>query len=172
MQIQGVNQSRYEYSAYEETRPEQPEFNLSFPENDDSQRKSTLTCLHVPTGETVRISADKSDPGKMIAEIKTKDGNISEKNIDLTDVNPRHASFVEMLAVSSSLRESGKMSGVPGIFESEVFSSILGTGYDIHEKQDFISMMKQEMTNLMKYGYMDVYARHKPEYDLLMGMGQ
>ena len=172
MQIQCVNQSYNEYSAYGKIKSEQPEFSLSFPGNDDGQRKSIMTCIHVPTGETIRISADKSDPGKMIAGIKTKDGNITEENIDVSDVNPRQASFVEMLAVSSSFRESGKMSGVPGIFESEVFSSILGTDYDIHEKQDFISMMKQELTNLMKYGYMDVYARHKPEYDLLMGMGR
>ena len=145
----------------------QPAFNLEFPDNETADRKRTLTCLHVVTGETVRISVNQSDPESMIAEIKAKDGSISEKVIDTSEVDPRNASFVEMLALSSSFMESGKMSGVPGIFASEVCAAILGTDYDINKKYDFAAMMKQEMDNLMKYGYMDTYAKNKPEYDLV-----
>ena len=157
------------YSVTNSGKSDQPAFNLDLPDNEMIDRKRTLTCLHVVTGETVRISVDKSDPESMIAEIQAKDGSISEKVIDTSEVDPGNASFVEMLALSSSFKESGKMSSVPGIFASEVCAAILGTDYDINKKYDFSSMMKQEMDNLMKYGYMDTYAKNKPEYDLIIG---
>ena len=63
MQMQCVNQSYNEYSAYRK-KSEQPEFSLSFAGNDDGQRKSIMTCIHVPTGETMKRLFDSNYSNK------------------------------------------------------------------------------------------------------------
>lgn len=170
MKIQGVGETISYSNVKKEPIDSEHEFSIDY--TGKTGKKNVLTCIHVSTGETIRFStSDDFSPNnpRMVARIISETGEESEEIIDASKVNPNNASFVEMLALSSTLKETDKISGVPGIFISEVYeSSGLSKRQGINQRCDFTFYMNQEMNNLLRYGYLDVYAKHRKEYDLIL----
>lgn len=135
------------------------------------QANSVLSTVRIETGESIGIFYDetstKSNP-VMLAKIIDADGSENEMKININDVNPSDASYVEMLALSAHLKTEGKIDGPAGAFATMVFNARVKEANErnIYAKEDFMPAMKEMVNDALKDGRMDTYLRYLKELDI------
>lgn len=141
------------------------------------QANSVLSTVRIETGESIGIFYDetstKSNP-VMLAKIIDADGSENEMKININDVNPSDASYVEMLALSAHLKTEGKIDGPAGAFATMVFNARVKEANErnIYAKEDFMPAMKEMVNDALKDGRMDTYLRYLKELDIYSNWGK
>lgn len=94
--------------------------------------------------------------------------------ININDVNPSDASYVEMLALSAHLKTEGKIDGPAGAFATMVFNARVKEANErnIYAKEDFMPAMKEMVNDALKDGRMDTYLRYLKELDIYSNWGK
>lgn len=141
------------------------------------QANAVLSTVRIETGESIGIFYDetstKSNP-VMLAKIIDADGSENEMKININDVNPSDASYVEMLALSAHLKTEGKIDGPAGAFATMVFNARVKEANErnIYAKEDFMPAMKEMVNDALKDGRMDTYLRYLKELDIYSNWGK
>jgi len=105
-----------------------------------------------------------SDNPVYVVKGKNADGTRFETKINVNDVDPRNASFVEMLALQAHLNPSGQPNGFAGI--TNPFAD--KEKADAFTKADFIASMIQMMEWHEANKDWENYHRYKKSIDTLM----
>lgn len=138
------------------------------------QGNSILSTIHLETGESIGIYYDEistdSNP-VMLAKIIGSDGSANEIKVDINKIDINNASYVEMIALSSHLKQTGKIDGHAGAFAAMVFNSRVkeANNNNIYTKENFVPAMKELVSNALKDGQMDTYLRYLKELDIYLG---
>lgn len=135
------------------------------------QGNALLSTIHVETGESIGIYYDESsteDNPVMLVKIKEPDGSVNEIKIEVNKVDPNHASYVEMAALSAHLKKEGKIDEPAGAFAAMVFNSRVKTanGNNIYSKENFMPAMQEFMDHALKNGQRDTYLRYLKEWNI------
>lgn len=115
-----------------------------------------FSCGSPITGQTASVYRDESytkDNPVMLVKGVDSQGNEYEERVNLKEVNPSHASYIEMVALSTYLDSEGKSNGAnPGIEPS------LCEYNDYFVKQDYITPLKWLAECQWKSKNLDGYA--------------
>ena len=108
------------------------------------------------------------DPENPIYKVKIwdKSGNVTEQMVDVSKVNPKNCSTIEMYAYTANLKESGK-----GSFEDTVLKAVVaktvkdnesssGT-WSFSEKFDWAKIVNDLMQSSYRYGDLKGYMEWK-----------
>lgn len=138
------------------------------------QPNTILSTIHLETGESIGINYDETSTSSapiMLARIIEPDGNVNEVKVDVNKVDPNHASYVEMVALSAYLKTEGKIDGPAGILATMVFNSKVKDTNNVYSKADYVSGMKEMMDDILKNRQMDTYLRYIKELNIMINWG-
>lgn len=99
-----------------------------------------------------------------------KDGNVTERMVDVSKVNPGACDYIDMFAYSSHLSASGQHEGAQSSFTSAAVNQYGpdGRGYsDLFGKTDWFSVLKNAMQAQYDAGNMKGYLEYKKFWDFL-----
>lgn len=135
------------------------------------QANSVLSTIRVETGESIGIYYDESSTESnpiMLARVKDNQGNVQEIKVNVNEVDPSNASYVEMISLSAHLKSKGKINGPAGALATMVFQSRVNeaNSKNIYEKNNFVSSMDNMLQDVLKNGQMDTYLRYLKELDI------
>lgn len=108
------------------------------------------------------------DPEKPVYKVKIWDrtGNVTERMVDVSKVDPKNCDTVEMYAYTADLKESGK-----GSFENTVLKAVVAKSvkdaesrsgsWSFSEKLDWVTIVKDIMQSEYRYGDLKGYLEWK-----------
>lgn len=107
------------------------------------------------------------DPENPVYKVKIwdKSGNVTERMVDVSKVNPKNCDTAEMYAYTADLKESGK-----GSFEDTVLKAVVAKAvknaeqksagsWDFSEKTDWVKIARDIMRSAYRYGDLQGYAQ-------------
>ena len=115
------------------------------------------------------------DPNNPVYKVKTwdKDGNVTERMIDVSKVDPKNCDTAEMYAYTANLKESGK-----GSFEDTVLKAVVAKGmksagqnnfgsWSFSTKMNWVDIVKDIMQSEYSYGDLKGYMEWQKFLGLL-----
>ena len=143
--------------------------------------------LHISNeadGEAISSSTDRNgsvtvykpkdfDPSHPVYKVKAwnAEGNVTaERMVDVAEVDPNSADYLDMFAYSSHLTASGKCPAAQSAF---MYASAnphgAGNVYGSYtDSLDWISVLQHDMQQQYKLGNLSFYAKYKQFWDFLM----
>ena len=125
-------------------------------------------CSNVDVVNNSSITVYKTqdfDPGNPVYKVKTwdKDGNVTERMIDVSKIDPKNCDTAEMYAYTSHLKESGK-----GSFEDTVLKAVVAKAvknaeqrnsgsWGFSTKMNWVDIVKDIMQSEYSYGDLKGY---------------
>lgn len=112
---------------------------------------NALTAVGFPDGSSASVyKADAFDPAKPEYRVRywDKEGNYTDTNVQINGVDPRNASYLEMLAYTTYSDVEGFTKNAFGDFMNATGGVNGNITYDsdsINEKKDYMSMIKEFM---------------------------
>ncbi|MDE7479056.1 MAG: hypothetical protein K2M91_14140 [Lachnospiraceae bacterium] len=104
------------------------------------------------------------------AKIWDKEGNVTERMVDVSKVDPRNSDFIVMFAYSSYLSASGECPSAQSSFMSSSGNQHGmddRTYKDLFMETDWISALADAMQTQYQAGNMEGYLAYKPFWDFL-----
>lgn len=112
------------------------------------------------------------DPANPVykAKVWDKDGNVTERMVDVSKVDPRNSDYIDMFAYSSHLTASGECPGAQSSFVSSAANQhgFDNRGYqDLFQETDWVSALAEAMQTQYQAGNIEGYLEYKPFWDFL-----
>lgn len=112
------------------------------------------------------------DPANPVykAKIWDKDGNVTERMVDVSKVDPRNSDYIDMFAYSSHLSASGECPSAQSSFVSSAGNQHGSDdrGYkDLFQETDWVSALAEAMQTQYQAGNIEGYLNYKPFWDFL-----
>ena len=109
------------------------------------------------------------DSGNPVYKVKTwdKDGNVTERMIDVSKVDPKNCDTAEMYAYTANLKESGKGSFEDTILKAAVAKAVKNAeqrssaAWSFSEKTDWVKIVNDIMQSEYSYGDLKGYMEWK-----------
>ena len=102
-------------------------------------------------------------------KIWDKDGNVTERMVDLTKVDPENSDFIDMFAYSSYLESSGKCPGAQSAFMGSHANQYDTDGMrydDLFDKTNWVGRLKDMMQMISGIQKLPGFSGRRPdEYD-------
>ena len=145
-------------------------FVLHYFDREEGERTVGASC-----GRDYSISAyipKDFDPENPFYKVKVwdRDGNVTERMVDLSKVDPENSDFIDMFAYSSYLESSGKCPGA-----QDAFMGSHGDPYDmdgmcygnLFDKTNWMGRLKNMMQMQYRSGNLEGYLKYKNFWDFL-----
>lgn len=105
------------------------------------------------------------DPGNPVYKVKTwdKDGNVTERMIDVSKVDPKNCDTAEMYAYTSNLKESGKGSFEDTVLKAAVAKAVKNAeqrssgSWSFVAKMNWVDIVRDIMQSEYSYGDLKGY---------------
>lgn len=112
------------------------------------------------------------DPSNPVykAKVWDKDGNVTERMVDVSKVDPRNSDYIDMFAYASHLSATGECLGAQSSFMRSAASQHGpdGRGYrDLFHATDWVSALADAMQTQFQAGNIEGYLDYKPFWDFL-----
>lgn len=112
------------------------------------------------------------DPANPVYKTKIwdKDGNVTERMVDVSKVDPRNSDYIDMFAYSSHLSASGECPSAQSSFIRSAGNqhSVDGTSYqDLFRDNDWVGALADAMQTQYQAGNIEGYLDYKPFWDFL-----
>ena len=134
---------------------------------------NALTAVGFPDGSSASVyKADAFDPAKPEYRVRywDKEGNYTDTNVQINGVDPRNASYLEMLAYTTYSDVEGFTKNAFGDFMNAASGVNGNITYDfdsINEKKDYMSMIKEFMQLQYDSNNLSGYLSYKELYDYI-----
>ena len=141
-------------------------------------------ALHISNeadGQSIGSSADRNgsvtvykpkdfDPSHPVYKVKAWDaeGNVTaERMVDVAEVDPNSADYLDMFAYASHLADSGKCPDAQGAFTgaNAIYNS--DSGYSYFDKTDWLGIVRDMMQMQYDAGNLAGYVKYKQFWDCL-----
>lgn len=112
------------------------------------------------------------DAGNPVYKVKIwdKDGNTTERMVDVSKVDPKNSDYIDMFAYSSHLTASGECPSAQSSFlSSAAYQHGLDnrTYKDLFQETNWVSLLADAMQTQYKAGNIEGYWGYKPFWDFL-----
>lgn len=98
-------------------------------------------------------------------KIWDKSGNVTERMVDVSKVDPKNCNAAEMYAYTADLKESGKGSFEDTVLKAAVAKAVKNAeqksagSWDFSEKTDWVKIARDIMQSAYRYGDLKGYAQ-------------
>lgn len=107
------------------------------------------------------------DPQYPVYKVKIwdKSGNVTERMVDVSKVDPKNCNTAEMYAYTADLKESGKGSFEDTVLKAAVAKAVKNAeqksagSWDFSEKTDWVKIARDIMQSAYRYGDLKGYAQ-------------
>lgn len=148
-------------------------FELHYFDNEDGERAVSAAC---GTDYSVTVYEPKGfDAANPVYKVKIwdKEGNTTERMVDISQVDPKNSDFIDMYAYSSYLEKSGKCPDALSSFMGSG-TACYGTGErtydDLSRKINWPDAVREMMMMQYDAGNLQGYLGYKRFLDTLMEM--
>ena len=134
------------------------------------QLKNQISSLRVQKGYVIQKLLQIAEFSLEEEEITDKEGNYTDTNVQINDVDPRNASYLEMLAYTTYSDVEGFTKNAFGDFMNAAGGVNGNITYDsdsINEKKDYMSMIKEFMQLQYDSNNLSGYLSYKELYDYI-----
>ena len=144
---------------------------LNLSGTEDGER--ALTAVGFPDGSSASVYKAKDyDPENPTYRVRYWDteGNYTDTDVNIDEVNPANASYLEMLAYTTYSDVNSLTKDAFGQFMTAAHGVNGDITYDmdsINEKKDFASMVKDFMEQQYQSGNMEGYLKYKELYEYI-----
>ena len=134
---------------------------------------NALTAVGFPDGSSASVyKSDAYDSANPEYRVRywDKEGNYTDTNVQINDVDPRNASYLEMLAYTTYSDVESFTKNAFGDFmnaASGVNGNITYDSDSINEKKDYMSMIKEFMQLQYDSNNLSGYLSYKELYDYI-----
>lgn len=148
-------------------------FELHYFDSPDGERAVSAAC---GTDYSVTVYEPKDfDAANPVYKVKTwdKEGNITERMVDVSEVDPEDSDFIDMYAYSCYLAESGKCPDALSYFmgsDTARYGMEGRTYEDLTHKINWVDAVKEMMMMQYDAGNLQGYLGYKKFFDTLMDM--
>ena len=185
MNVNGIGAVGYPAAGYETRKTERNVAGGNFAKQAEEAAQATAT-LHGSDEETgdiaifsnvdvvnnLSITVYKTqdfDSDNPVYKVKTwdKDGNVTERMIDVSKVDPKNCDTAEMYAYTANLKESGKGSFEDTILKAAVAKAVKNAeqrssaAWSFSEKTDWVKIVNDIMQSEYSYGDLKGYMEWK-----------
>ena len=185
MSVSGIGTTGYPIAGYDTRKTERNVAGGNFAKQAEEAAQATAT-LHGSDEETgdiaifsnvdvvnnLSITVYKTqdfDSGNPVYKVKTwdKDGNVTERMIDVSKVDPKNCDTAEMYAYTANLKESGKGSFEDTILKAAVAKAVKNAeqrssaAWSFSEKTDWVKIVNDIMQSEYRYGDLKGYMEWK-----------
>ncbi len=134
----------------------------------DEKTEDIAICSGVDIVNNSSITVYKTqdfDPGNPVYKVKTwdKDGNVTERMIDVSKVDPKNCDTAEMYAYTSNLKESGKGSFEDTVLKAAVAKAVKNAeqrsygSWSFSTNMNWVDIVKDIMQSEYSYGDLKGY---------------
>ena len=107
------------------------------------------------------------DPENPVYKVKIwdKSGNVTERMVDVSKVDPKNCNMAEMYAYTADLKERGKGSFEDTVLKATVAKAVKNAeqksagSWDLSEKTDWVKIARDIMQTAYRYGDLKGYAQ-------------
>ncbi|MDE7179497.1 MAG: hypothetical protein K2O59_17000 [Lachnospiraceae bacterium] len=130
---------------------------------------TVFSGAEIVSGSSISVYKTQDfDPENPVYKVKIwdKSGNVTERMVDVSKVNPKNCDAVEMYAYTANLKESGK-----GSFEDTVLKAVVAKtfkddesssgSWDFSAKVDWVKIVNDIMQSEYRYGDLKGYMEWK-----------
>lgn len=138
-------------------------------ECEEGERRVTAWADNI-TGTSMSVYTPKGyDPKNPVYKVKVwdKSGNITEHMVDISKVNPRDCSTIEMYAYSAYLSSTGQCPDALTKFMMAQAHEGQNSYDALFEKKDWLSVVRSLMNTQYRAGNLDGYLGYKIFYEAL-----
>ena len=188
MSISGINNYNYSnyYAGAKRTTAKAGGMNSVFPSSISSESsnitlhmsdaedgENAMTAMGFPDGTSASVfQADDYNPADPEYRVRywDKEGNYTDTNVKINDIDPQNASYLEMLAYTTYSDVEGLTKNAFGDFMSAAGGVNGDISYDadsINEKKDYMSMVKELMQLQYDSNNLSGYLSYKELYDYM-----
>ena len=185
MSVSGIGTTGYPIAGYDTRKTERNVAGGNFAKQAEEAAQATAT-LHGSDEETgdiaifsnvdvvnnLSITVYKTqdfDSGNPVYKVKTwdKDGNVTERMIDVSKVDPKNCDTAEMYAYTANLKESGKGSFEDTVLKAAVAKAVKNAeqrssaAWSFSEKTDWVKIVNDIMQSEYSYGDLKGYMEWK-----------
>ena len=189
MSVNGIGATGYPITGYETRKTEQNVAGESFAKQAaeavqaSGQVTATLHGADKETGDVAIFSGAEVVTGSSISVYKTQDfdvenpvykvkiwdksGNVTERMVDVSKVDPKNCDTAEMYAYTANLKESGKGSFEDTVLKAAVAKAVKNAeqrnsgSWSFSEKMDWVKIVKDIMQSEYSYGDLKGYMEWK-----------
>ena len=190
MNVNGIGATGYQTAGYETRKTERNASGGDFAKQ-AAEAAQTAAILHGSDEETgdiaifsnvdivnnLSITVYKTqdfDASNPVYKVKTwdKDGNVTERMIDVSKVDPKNCDTAEMYAYTANLKESGKGSFEDTVLKAAVAKSVKDAesrsgAWNLSDKFDWRRIVDDLMQSAYNYGDLKGYMEWKMFLGLL-----
>ena len=185
MGVNGIGATGYPVAGYETRRTEKNVAGGDFAKQaaEAAQATSTLHGAEEGSGDITIFSGAEIASGSSYSVYKTPDfdpanpvykvkiwdnsGNVTERMVDVSKVNPKNCDTVEMYAYTADLKESGKGSFEDTVLKAAVAKAVKNAeqrgsaSWNFSEKTDWVKIVNDIMQSEYSYGDLKGYMEWK-----------
>ena len=191
MSVSGIGTTGYPIAGYDTRKTERNVAGGNFAKQAEEAAQATAT-LHGSDEETgdiaifsnvdvvnnLSITVYKTqdfDSGNPVYKVKTwdKDGNVTERMIDVSKVDPKNCDTAEMYAYTANLKESGKGSFEDTVLKAAVAKAVSNAeqrnsgAWSFSTKMNWVDIVKDIMQSEYSYGDLKGYMEWQKFLGLL-----
>lgn len=185
MSVSGIGAAGYPAAGYETRRTERNAAGGNFAKQAAEAAQATAT-LHgaeegsgditvfsgaeIVSGSSYSVYKTQDfDPENPVYKVKTwdKSGNVTERMVDVSKVDPKNCDTAEMYAYTADLKESGKGSFEDTVLKAAVAKAVKNAeqrssaSWSFSEKTDWVEIVKGIMQSEYSYGDLKGYMEWK-----------
>ena len=134
----------------------------------DEETGDIAICSGVDIVNNSSITVYKTqdfDPGNPVYKVKTwdRDGNVTERMIDVSKIDPKNCDTAEMYAYTSNLKENGKGSFEDTVLKATVAKAVKNAeqrssnSWSFSTKMNWVEIVKDIMQSEYSYGDLKGY---------------
>ncbi|MCM1500854.1 MAG: hypothetical protein NC124_20545 [Clostridium sp.] len=185
MGVSGIGTMGYPAAGYETRRTERNVAGGNFAKQaaEAAQATATLHGAEEGSGDVTIFSGAEIvsglsysvyktqdfDPENPVYKVKTwdKSGNVTERMVDVSEVDPKNCDTAEMYAYTADLKESGKGSFEDTVLKAAVAKAVKNAeqrssaSWSFSEKTDWVEIVKGIMQSEYSYGDLKGYMEWK-----------
>ena len=185
MSVSGIGAAGYPAAGYETRKTERnvAEGNFAKQAAEAAQATATLHGAEEGSGDITVFSGAEIvsgssysvyktqdfDPENPVYKVKTwdKSGNVTERMVDVSEVDPKNCDAAEMYAYTADLKESGKGSFEDTVLKAAVAKAVKNAeqrssaSWSFSEKTDWVEIVKGIMQSEYSYGDLKGYMEWK-----------
>ena len=134
-----------------------------------------FSCAEIASGSSISVYKTQDfDPENPVYKVKIwdKSGNVTERMVDVSKVDPKNCDTVEMYAYTANLKESGKGSFEDTVLKAAVAKSVKDAesrsgAWNLSDKFDWTRIVDDLMQSAYNYGDLKEYMEWKMFLGLL-----
>lgn len=186
MAISGIGATGYPTAGYEIRRTERNIAGKNFSGQMDNVKSTqgtgiTLYISNPEDGEAIGSMGDHDsyvtvyktkefDPANPVYKVKIWDaaGNVTERMVDISKVDPKNCDEIDMFAYSSYLTASGKCPSAQRAFiGAKASNDSLNNGGSLFDKENWMDIVKEMMQMQYHAGNLKGYLDYKQFWDFM-----